>query len=49
MKYKNRLIVPTLISTALFGTALNAEAEEMSKEETETRIEMETVEAPDAG
>ncbi|MFC3420076.1 N-acetylmuramoyl-L-alanine amidase [Salinicoccus hispanicus] len=34
MKYKNRLIVPTLISTALFGAALNAEAEEISKEET---------------
>ncbi|MDB0579530.1 N-acetylmuramoyl-L-alanine amidase [Salinicoccus roseus] len=45
MKYKNRLIVPTLISTALFGTALNAEAEEMSKESQETHIEAETVEA----
>ncbi|WP_271399216.1 N-acetylmuramoyl-L-alanine amidase [Salinicoccus roseus] len=45
MKYKNRLIVPTLISTALFGTALNAEAEEISKESQETHIEAETVEA----
>ncbi|MFA7744137.1 N-acetylmuramoyl-L-alanine amidase [Salinicoccus roseus] len=45
MKYKNRLIVPTLISTALFGTALNAEAEEMPKESQETLIEAETVEA----
>ncbi|MBY8908332.1 glucosaminidase domain-containing protein [Salinicoccus roseus] len=45
MKYKNRLIVPTLISTALFGTALNAEAEEMSKESQETLIEAETIEA----
>ncbi|OZT76906.1 glucosaminidase domain-containing protein [Salinicoccus roseus] len=44
MKYKNRLIVPTLISTALFGTALNAEAEEMSKE---AHIQTEAVDIQD--
>ncbi|MCG1009963.1 glucosaminidase domain-containing protein [Salinicoccus sp. ID82-1] len=46
MKYKNRLIVPTLISTALFGAALNAEAEEIPKEEM-TQNHIDTVEEPD--
>ncbi|MCC4722390.1 glucosaminidase domain-containing protein [Salinicoccus sp. RF5] len=52
MKYKNRLIVPTLISTALFGTALNVEAEEMVKDEkatySETTLEVSNAEVDDA-